>query len=573
MKPRLAQLLPPLALIVALSVSSNARAAAGAATPFRSFYPSQFTYANGATHITTPDAARPNLITESIQHGYARLAATTDYVQVPVPASSGSYVAPINRVLVRYSVKFSDSQNHNAAWTLEVHANSGGSYHKVGTLTLKTRFIHVTEGTDSQFLPAPAGTSETVLQRWWEEATAVLTEEVPANCNIRVRKGTNDLASNYFIDAIDLERAPGATTKPAGAIDITTYGAQAGDGADDAPAFVSAILAARTAGHKVWIPPSPVPFEIKQQINITSADSSLEILGAGYWHSQLLRSAGSSETTPRHIFNLKGGANNILIHHLKMDFDFAGRRLSLNERVGHHVYSANQSPAPSGLEMHDLWMIHGSTPLWWDGMNANLHHNRVRYNYADGFHMEDRAANNLVTHNHIRGNGDDGLPSVVGLGTGGHDNQYKFNTLEGIYFGRGVSVIGGKNVTISDNLITGGNVSCGILIRPEYGATKQDPVVHCIVSNNVFDGCGSDSMANVSTHFGAIGNNVGSTTDYGVAMNSNQFLNPPNTGATGGIHLEGSSGYYMKIQGTGNTWPAYQNDKAHHANDSFTGQF
>lgn len=560
-------------LVGALACLPRILSAAGANTPFKTYYPQQFVLGNGATLVTAVDPARPNLWKESIYHQYAKLTTSPDYVQVPVPASSGSYVAPINRVTVRYSVRFSDSQNHNASWTLEVHANNGGTYHKVGTLTLKTRFIHVTEGTDSQFLPAPAGTSETVLQRWWEEATAVLTEEVPANCNIRVRKGVNDLASNYFIDAIDLERAPSPTTMPSGAIDITAHGAVAGDGDDDAPALLAAIAAARTAGRKVWIPPTPAPFEIKQQVNITSVDSGLEILGAGYWHSKLLRSAGTGETTPRHIFNLKAGANNILLHHLKMDFDFAGRRLSLNERVGHHVYSANQSPAPSGLEMHDLWLAHGSTPLWWDGMNANLHHNRVRYNYADGFHMEDRAANNLVTHNSIRGNGDDGLPSVVGLGTGGHDNQFRFNTIEGIYFGRGVSVIGGKNVTIADNIIRGGNVSHGILIRPEYGATKQDPVVHCIVSNNIFDGVGAESMANISTHFGTIGNNVGSPTDYGVAMNGNSFTNPPNTGTTGGVHLEGSSGYYMKLQGSGNTWPAYKNDKAPHASDSFTGQF
>ena len=557
-------------LIICLPCAARA---AGASTPFRTVYPSNFVLGNGAALVTSAESARPNLWKESIEHKYAKLTTSPDYVQVPVPATSGLYVAPINRVTVRYSFKFSDSQNHNASWTLEVHANNGGTYHKVGTLTLKTRFIHVLEGTNSQFLPAPAGSAETELQRWWEEATAVLTEEVPADCNIRVRKGANDLASVYYIDAIDLERAPSALTKPAGAFDITAYGAVAGDGNDDGPALNQAIVAARSGNRKVWIPPTSAPFEIKQQIAITSSDSGLEILGAGYWHSKLLRQAGSGETTPRHIFNLKGGANDILIHHLKMDFDFAGRRLSLNERVGHHVYSANQSPAPSGLEMHDLWMTHGSTPLWWDGMNANLHHNRVRYNYADGFHMEDRAANNLVTHNSIRGNGDDGLPSVVGLGTGGHDNQFKFNTVEGIYFGRGVAVIGGRNVTISDNVIRGGNVSCGILIRPFYGATKQDPVVHCVVSNNTFDGVGAESMANISTHFGTVGNNVGSSTDYGVAMNSNLFSNPPNTGATGGVHIEGSSGYFMKLQGTGNTLPPIQNDKAPHASDSFTGQF
>src|SRR4051812_44308655 len=197
--------------------------AAGASTPFKTAYPSSFVLGNGAVLVTSADPARPNLAAESIQHKYANLITSPDYVQVPVPASSGLYVAPINRVTARYSFVFSDSQNHNASWTLEVHANSGGTYHKVGTLTLKTRFIHVLPGADSEFLPAPPGTAETALQRWWEEASAILTEDVPAGCNIRLRKGTSDFASNYFIDAIDLERAPAATTKPAGAVDITTY--------------------------------------------------------------------------------------------------------------------------------------------------------------------------------------------------------------------------------------------------------------------------------------------------------------------------------------------------------------
>lgn len=547
--------------------------AAGASVPFKTFYPSNFVLGNGATLITTTDAARPNLRAESIEHAYARLSNTPDYVQVTVPASSGLYVAPINRVTVRYSVRFADSQNHNGSWTLSIHANNGGTYHKVGTLTLKTRFIHVLEGANSEFRPAPAGTSETLLKRWWEEATAVLTEEVPSGCGLRLRVDSTDLATDYFIDAIDLERAPSPAAKPTGAVDITAHGAVAGDGVDDAPAIRAALVAARAGNRTVWIPPSASPFEVDGQILLVAADAGVEILGAGYWHSKLIRRAGAGETTPRHIFNLQAGANNIELHDLKLDFDFAGRRLSLNERVGHHVYSIGESPAPTGLEMHHLWITHGSTPLWWDGHNGNLHHNRVHNTYADGFHMHNRAANNLITHNHLRGNGDDGLPNVVDAGTGGHDNTYSFNTVEGLYFGRGVAIIGGRNATISDNRITGGAVSYGILIRPFYGGNTQDPVVHCQVNNNVFTGCGDTAMANVSTHFSPGGNNVGATADYGVSMNSNQFTSPPSTGATRGIHLQGAAAYYMKIQGTGNTWPAYQNDKAAHASDSFTGQF
>lgn len=213
---------PPLAFLPLFLAGSLGLQAAGTTdTPFKTFLSSSFVLGNGATRETAADPARPNLRAESIQHAYAVLSNTPDYVQVTVPPSGGSYTAPVNRIIVRYSVRFSDSQNHNGSWTLSVHANSGGSYHKVGSLTLKTKYIHAVAGPENTFLPASPGTAETSLQRWWEEATAVLTEDIPSGGNVRIRMDATDLAADYYIDAIDLERAPSPTSR------ITTNSAAA----------------------------------------------------------------------------------------------------------------------------------------------------------------------------------------------------------------------------------------------------------------------------------------------------------------------------------------------------------
>lgn len=557
-----------------LAIPCLAHAAGTTQMPFVSFFADDFSTGNGAS-IVTADATRPNLVLESIQHKYAKLDAQLDYVEITVPSSTAYFTAPINRVTVRYSVKFNYGGNHGSSWTLAIFADSGGTFHKVGTLTLSAKYIHALAGPpDNLFQPAPNPTAESALQRWWEEASATLTENVPAGSKIRIRKSPGDLADDYYIDAIDLEQAPAPLIMPNGAKNIVDYGAQASVGFDNAPAIRSAIAAAGING-KVWIPAATVPYEIHGIIEITSANEGVQISGAGVWHSRLLRKAVQIPETslPWHTFRLRADANKVVVHDLTLDHDFAGRRRDADHGAGHYFFSIGESPAPAELQLYNMWFQRGSTPLWWDGSDASVHNNRAHNCYADGFHMQDGAANNVVTQNHIRGGGDDGLPQVVPFSTLGNGNDFISNTIEGNYFGRGVALMGGADTDIVDNKIVGGSVSNCILIRPYFMSTAGDPVVNAVVTGNLFDRCGNDSAVNISTNF-AVGNDIGSPRQVGVTMNNNQFTNWPNASATGGVYLQGGISHYMKITATGNSpWPPLENDKAHNGDDSFGGQF
>ncbi|WP_353254548.1 right-handed parallel beta-helix repeat-containing protein [Burkholderia anthina] len=95
--------------------------------------------------------------------------------------------------------------------------------------------------------------------------------------------------------------------------------------------------------------------------------------------------------------------------------------------------------------------------------------NEVMSTLADGIHITHGSRNVLVRGNVVRGTGDDmiavvsyredGVPSGNVLITG--------NSLEGNPWGRGITVVGGENVTISKNIVRNVQVSAGILVAQE----------------------------------------------------------------------------------------------------------
>ena len=92
---------------------------------------------------------------------------------------------------------------------------------------------------------------------------------------------------------------------------------------------------------------------------------------------------------------------------------------------------------------------------WDDNYNITVKDSRIRGTYFDGIHWGDGASyNNLAQNNHFRGIGDDAIAQVNRVDMGlAHDNTAKFNTIVASYWGRGISDVGGDNLTITDNII------------------------------------------------------------------------------------------------------------------------
>ncbi|WP_260436111.1 right-handed parallel beta-helix repeat-containing protein [Burkholderia sp. Bp9143] len=105
--------------------------------------------------------------------------------------------------------------------------------------------------------------------------------------------------------------------------------------------------------------------------------------------------------------------------------------------------------------------------------------NTVRATLADGIHTTYGSTNVLVRNNTVTGTGDDLIAVVSYLGDGRLSSNVLIdsNAVSGNYWGRGISVVGGQGVTISNNTVDGVEKAAGILVAKEdssktYGASN-----------------------------------------------------------------------------------------------------
>lgn len=112
------------------------------------------------------------------------------------------------------------------------------------------------------------------------------------------------------------------------------------------------------------------------------------------------------------------------------------------------------------------------------GADVAIVGNKVLSTLADGIHMTHGARNVLVKGNVVRGTGDD-MIAVVSYQRDGVLSRNVLitgNSLEGNAWGRGITVVGGADVTIANNVVRNVQVSAGILVAQEdsfrtYGAS------------------------------------------------------------------------------------------------------
>ncbi|WP_176045205.1 right-handed parallel beta-helix repeat-containing protein [Burkholderia sp. BCC1644] len=112
------------------------------------------------------------------------------------------------------------------------------------------------------------------------------------------------------------------------------------------------------------------------------------------------------------------------------------------------------------------------------GTDVAIVGNEVLATLADGIHITHGARNVLVRGNVVRGTGDDMIAVVSYQGDGilSRNVLIADNSLEGNAWGRGITVVGGADVTIANNVVRNVQVSAGILVAQEdsfrtYGAS------------------------------------------------------------------------------------------------------
>lgn len=278
--------------------------------------------------------------------------------------------------------------------------------------------------------------------------------------------------------------SPAAPAKPASTVDVRNFGAVPDDGRDDTAAIQSA-LNSLTAGQ--WLVFPAGTYQHNARLVISTARVVLWSEGA-----TLLATNPSDQAV---VLAADGAAiYNFTLTAVTADRLYApwqarvalhgglerGAPLRDNVIQGNRIVnggapgSATANSASSAgiyVEYADNFLVAG---------------NEVRRSLSDGIHITGGARNGRVLFNTVRESGDDliGLVSYMGDGdwtteTAAHltgtlaakrDRQLvrevlvAHNDVSGNYFGRGITVVGGADITISDNRVSQTAIGAGILL-------------------------------------------------------------------------------------------------------------
>jgi hypothetical protein len=310
-----------------------------------------------------------------------------------------------------------------------------------------------------------------------------------------------------------------------GFISITEFGAK-GDGVTDSRAGIQkAFDYAKAHGVDVFIPAGTFLHS-----GTLTADG-IRVFGAG--DNSILKATNYGQEA----LYLKG--NNVALTDLHM-IGVGGSRLSSD---------ASQKLVVQGSQNFAIERVHiehtSTGAMKFNGAAyGRIVDNLIENTHADSIHMTRASHDILVERNRIYHSGDDGIAVVTYGGPTapmGHsiiirDNEVRDNT-----GGRGISVLGGRDVLIEHNLVDGASDrgGAGIYIAAEYQYNTQSVHNVRVTGNTLIDVGGLNSGHGAITLYNSQGG-VGIVND-GITIAANDIINPRNAGiaviGTGEQHI------------------------------------
>lgn len=311
-------------------------------------------------------------------------------------------------------------------------------------------------------------------------------------------------------------------------LSITDFGA-VGNGSTNNQTAIQNCLNQAAAGHSVFIPPGT----FNHSGMLTMPQGCLGILGAG--ETAILKATTYGQEALRIV------GDDFFLH----DFQLRGHGgARLSTPASQKIWLDDVD----GFEIYNLWIrltttggcfIQGSS-------NGYVHHNLIEDTHADSIHCVhgNSVSHDIdVAHNTIRRSGDDGVACVSGTGPTGarnynltfRNNDIRFNTA-----GRGIGVIGGLDIFVTNNVIHGGTQQsgsggAGIIVASESAYNTPGNNRVCVSGNLLVD-CGS-SQNNPGHHSIHISSSVSGQINDNIRVANNTIQNP----RRGGIGLTGGA--------------------------------
>lgn len=428
----------------------------GATMPYKTYEAEAANIGGGAT--LNNDA---KVKVASSGKSYVHLDAEGEYVE-------WTNVRDANRLLLRYSIP------QHSSGTIGLYVNGS----KVQDISLSATYNY-----DSL--------NPNYGRRYDEKEIAI---DIHAGDSIRIQKDAGNSLEWYAIDLIDLETAPVPLEQPDNFLSVKDFGALGNGVADDTAAIQTAVDAANVQGKGVWLPEGV--FNQSEKIFVPSG---VDIQGAGIWYTRL----HSTVTVPATDW---GGKVGFMMNNDSTVSDLRISGVETNRDNGSAMAIHTVLGTGKHLVLKNMWVEHIGAFYGWEHLEQSLIQDvRIRNTYFDGIHFGDLGNSyNLAHNNSMRGLGDDAIAQVnlTGMATIATHNVGQFNSISALYWGRGLSNVGGNDLTYRDNLIDS-IFNAGMIITTEPVTPNSDsyPINTMKFQRNTITRSGHTGHNHAGLHF------------------------------------------------------------------------
>jgi len=305
--------------------------------------------------------------------------------------------------------------------------------------------------------PAPTFSTPFRPMHFYDEQRVLLDKTYDRGDKVRVSVPAGTNAAWTVIDVVDFEKVSPPVRNVPNSLSVLDFGADPTGAADSAGAFDSAIAAAKARGKIVFIPAGT--YQVNRHILV----DDVTIRGAGSWwtiikgHEVALAAPAPDGSVHTGVgfygkYVDDGGSSNVHLSNFAIEGDVR-ERIDTDQVNG--VGGALSDSTIDGLYIH-----HTKVGLWFDGPMNNLtvRNTIVADVIADGINFRRGVTNSRVENSFFRNTGDDGMAmwshNVSTVATDEDaNNVFDHNTVQTPTLANGIAVYGGRDNTVSNNLV------------------------------------------------------------------------------------------------------------------------
>ncbi|WP_371775238.1 discoidin domain-containing protein [Streptomyces sp. NBC_01438] len=397
----------------------------GATVPFKE-QEAEYAATNGT--LIGPNRLYGTLPSEASGRQAVTLDAVGEYVEFTL-------TAPANAMSFRYSLPDSAAGSGRDA-SINVLVN--GASPKSVPVTSKYGWYY-------GGYPFNNNPGDTNPHHFYDEARTMFGSTLAAGTKVRLQVSSTSASPSFTIDLADFEQVAAPTAKPSGALDVVSdFGADPTGAADSTAKIQAAVDAGKAQGKEVYIPQGT--FQVRDHIVV----DKVTLRGAGPWYSVLTGRDPSNRSKAVGVYGKyarDGGSSNVTLK----DFAIIG---DIQERVDDDQVNAIGG-ALSNSTVDNIWMQHTKCGAWMDGPmdNLTIKNSRILDQTADGVNFHYGVTNSTVTNTFVRNSGDDGL-AMWAENVPNVKNKFTFNTVVLPILANNIVTYGGKDITISDNVMS-----------------------------------------------------------------------------------------------------------------------